>query len=91
MAAGKLQMVAGGTDTRTAMAPSALFERLARGELDFDAYLDARVDEAIAPLAGKLPADRIAWLKGMLRDQLVTDPVLIERVRQATGRDLRST
>jgi hypothetical protein len=90
MSAGKLQAVAGATEIGKSAAPSALYDRLTRGELDVDSYLDARVDEAIAPLAGKLPADRIAWLRGMLRDQLVTDPVLSERVRQATGREPQS-
>ena len=91
MAAGKLQVVAGATDFAKNSAPSALFERLARGELDVDGYLDARVDEAIASLVGKLPAERIAWLRGMLREQLVADPVLSERVRQVTGREAPST
>ena len=70
---------------------SALFERLTRGELDIDAYLEARVDEALAPLAGKVAADRMAWLREMLRDRLVADPVLSERVRQATGREPQAT
>ena len=87
MAAGKLHAVSNAVGLEKNAAPSALFERLARGELDVAGYLDARVDEAIAPLAGKLPADRIAWLRGMLREQLIADPVLSERVRQATGQE----
>jgi len=90
MAAGKLQAVTGPAEPGNA-TPSPLFERFARGELDIDAYLEARVDEAIAPLLAKLPVDRIAWLRGMLREQLVADPVLRERVRQATGQEPRST
>lgn len=90
MAAAKLRSVRGAAESGSA-APSALLERLTRGELDINGYLDARVDEAIAPLAAKLPPDRIAWLRGMLREQLVADPVLSERVRQATTREPRST
>jgi len=91
MVHGKLQAVASTAESKTTAAPSALFDRLTRGDLDVDGYLDARVDEAVAPLAGKLPAERIAWLRQMLRDQLLSDPVLSERVRQATGGDPRST
>jgi len=91
MVHGKLQTAESTAESKTTATPSALFDRFARGDLDVYGYLDARVDEAIAPLAGKLPAERIAWLRQMLRDQLLNDPVLSERVRQATGRDARST
>ncbi|MEO7038079.1 MAG: hypothetical protein ABI548_29190 [Polyangiaceae bacterium] len=86
MAAGKLRAVAGAAETETKSVSSALFARFERGEIGVDEYLDARASEAVAPYEGKLPAERIAWLKGMLREQLETDPVLSERVRQATGR-----
>lgn len=84
MAAGKLRAVAGAAESQTKPPSSALFARFERGELSVAQYLDARVSEAIAPYEGKLPADRLVWLKGMLREQLETDPVLSERVRQAT-------
>jgi hypothetical protein len=87
MAAGKVRSVANGVATEVDSDSSALLARLQRGELGVDEYLDARVSEAIAPLEGRLPSDRLAWLRGMLREQLVADPALIERVRQATGQE----
>jgi hypothetical protein len=86
MAAGKLRAVAGAAESETKSSSNPLFARFERGEIGVDEYLNARVSEAIAPFEGKLPADRITWLRGMLREKLETDPVLSERVRQATGR-----
>ena len=84
MAAGKLRAVAGATESETDFGLSARFER---GELTVDEYLEALVDNAVALVEEKLPADRIEWLRGVLREQLVSDPVLQERVRQATRRE----
>jgi len=84
--AGKLRAVAGTAESETKSESSALFARFERGEVSIDEYLDARVTEAVAPYEGKLPIDRIEWLKTMMREQLETDPVLVERVQQATGR-----
>jgi hypothetical protein len=86
MAAGKLRAVVGAATSDNQSESSALFARFERGELSVEEYLDARASEAVAPYEGKLPAGRLAWLKGMLREQLETDPVLAERVRQATER-----
>ena len=92
MAAGKPQAIAGATGSESHSEPSALFARLQRGEISVDEYLDERLSKALAPfLNGKLSADRVEWLKGMLRDQLVADPVLAEYVRQATGREPLAT
>jgi hypothetical protein len=87
MAAGKLRSVAGIAESETSSASSEPAAQFERGELDVDGYLDALVNDAIELVGGKLPADRITWLRGMLREQLVSDPVLRERVRQATGRE----
>jgi hypothetical protein len=72
MVPGKLQAAARAAESKTTATPSALFDRLTSGDLDVESYLDTRVDEAIAPIAGKVPAERIAWLRQMLRDQLLT-------------------
>lgn len=60
--------------------------KLSRGEITLDAYLDARVNEAVLHLEGKLTNEQLAFVKQTLRDELATDPVLIELVRQATGK-----
>jgi len=85
MAAGNLRSVPGAAASETKSESSALFARFERGEIGVSEYLDARASEAVAPYEGKLSADRLAWLRGMLRERLETDPVLAERVRQATG------
>jgi|SRR5687768_12225172 hypothetical protein len=59
--------------------------RLHRGELSLDAYLDARSAEAVRHLEGKLSAEQLEFVRQTLREQLATDPVLVELVRRATG------
>jgi hypothetical protein len=59
--------------------------RLQSGEISVDQYLDARVEEAVQPLASKLPADAIEHIRSTLRAQLETDPVLVELVKRATS------
>ena len=83
MAAGKLKAVV----DSTASNASARFER---GELTVDGYIEALVSDAASIVSDKLPADRLEWLRGLLRDQLISDPVVRERVRQATGRELQT-
>ena len=65
---------------------SASLRALERGELSLDQYLDARVDGAVRHLVEKLPADQLDFVRQSLREQLATDPVLVELVRRTTGR-----
>ena len=87
----KLRAVADAAESETKLASNVLSARFERGELTVDEYLEALVSNAVELVDGKLPADRIEWLRGMLRDQLTADPVLRERVRQATGFELKAT
>jgi hypothetical protein len=64
---------------------SAALERLRRGEIDTSAYLDVRAAAAVAHLEGRLPPDQLAAVRSALREQLETDPVLVELVRRATA------
>ncbi|MEB2310316.1 MAG: hypothetical protein OZ921_07310 [Sorangiineae bacterium] len=59
--------------------------RLERGEIGLDQYLDARVTGAVEHLQGELPAEQLEFVRESLREQLATDPVLVELVRRATG------
>jgi hypothetical protein len=59
-------------------------ERLRAGELDLDGYLDAKVDQATAHLAG-LPARDLATVRSILRSQIASDPALADLVAHATG------
>jgi hypothetical protein len=73
-----------------ASAPSSVqtseLDRLTRGEISLDDYLDARVSEAVQHLQGKLSSEQLSFVRQTLRDELATDPVLVELVRQATGK-----
>ena len=62
-----------------------LLERVQRGEVQLDAYLDVRVDDAVGHLQGKLSPEQLEFVKEELREQLRSDPVLIDLVRAATG------
>lgn len=64
---------------------SAALASLQRGELSLDQYLDGRVSDATSHLVGKLSPDQLEFVKQSLRDQMATDPVLIELVQRTTG------
>ena len=64
---------------------SAALARVQRGELTVDQYLDGSVTEATRHLAGKLSPDQLEFVKQSLREQLATDPVLVELVQRTTG------
>jgi hypothetical protein len=87
MPVGKLRAVASGPAAEASPDAGSLLARLKLGELGLDEYLESRISEAIAPFQDKLPADRIEWMREMLREQLVEDPVLRELTRRATGRE----
>lgn len=64
---------------------SASLASLQRGELSLDQYLDDRVNDATSHLVGKLSPDQLEFVKQSLRDQISTDPVLVELVQRTTG------
>jgi hypothetical protein len=59
--------------------------RLERGEISVDQYLDAKVGQAVEHLEGRLGSEQMEFVKSALREQLRTDPVLVELVRRSTG------
>lgn len=63
---------------------SGLLERLERGELSVEQYLDERVAEAVAPLESRLSPEQLEFVRSSLRAELESDPVLIEMVQRAT-------
>ena len=67
--------------------PSDALERVRSGELSLDQYLDGRVQEAVEHLVGKLPAEQLDFVRETLREQLSSDPVLVELVRRTVGTD----
>jgi len=64
-------------------APAAL-DRLRSGRVDLAGYIDQKVDEAMAHLAG-LPAGQLETIRSALRDRLATDPALVDLVRAVAG------
>ncbi len=70
------------TSATNATSPLA---RLRAGEIDVHGYVDLKVDEATSALKG-LSVDQLSEIKSALRDQLRTDPALVDLVRTATGK-----
>lgn len=65
--------------------PSSLIDRLQKGELSVDQYLEERVEQAVAPFSAALGADDLEFVKSSLRAELESDPVLVELASRATG------
>ena len=59
-------------------------EQLKAGKIDFNQYVDLKVDEATSHLEGLSPA-QLDTIRSMLRDRMATDPELVDLVKQATG------
>ena len=81
---GETFAVSGGAKTEEAQSVDAL-GRVSRGELGIDEYLNLRVAEATRHLDGQLPQEQLEFVRLTLREQLNTDPVLVELVRRTTG------
>ena len=74
-----------GTARAEQAEPTTALSRLERGEISRDEYLDLRVNEAVSHLHGRLAPEQLEFVKDSLRQQLETDPVLVELVRRTTG------
>jgi hypothetical protein len=59
-------------------------EQLKAGKIDFNQYVDLKVQEATSHLEGLSPA-QLDSIQSMLRDRMATDPELVDLVKQATG------
>ncbi len=64
---------------------SAALSSLQRGEVSLEQYLDTRVTEATSHLTDKLSPEQLDFVKQSLREQLSSDPVLVELVQRTTG------
>jgi hypothetical protein len=58
--------------------------RLRAGEIDVNAYVDLKIEDATKGIRGLPPAE-LAEIKKILRDQIATDPSLVDLVKQSTG------
>jgi hypothetical protein len=80
--AGKLDAAAA---NRRASGGSDELNRLRRGEITLDDYLDFRADESVRILAGRVPAERLRMIRDMNRALLAEDPVLVAQIERLTG------
>jgi len=67
------------------VSASSSLERLGRGEISLDQYLDARVGDAVRHLEGRMSGTQMDVVRTALRESFASDPVLMELVRRATG------
>ena len=68
-----------------ATAATTPLSRLRAGEIDVHGYIDLKVNEATSALHGLAPAE-LEQIKGVLRDQMRSDPGLADLVHTATGK-----
>ena len=67
-----------------ATAPASL-DQVRSGALSIAQYLDIKVHEATSHLTDRLSAEQISFIRNSLREQLSTDPALVDLVKAATG------
>jgi hypothetical protein len=65
-------------------AASSALGQLQRGEIGLDEYLEVQLEEATSHL-GSLPPEQLDFIRETLREELRSDPALVELVRRATG------
>jgi hypothetical protein len=69
----------------SSVAGSEELGRLESGEISVEQYLDSRVEDAVSHLVNKLSAAELQFVRETLREQLSTDPVLVDLVRRTTA------
>lgn len=65
--------------------PSESLQKVRRGEMSVDDYLDEAAEKALTPFKGKLASGDLETLRLTMREHLRTDPVTVELIRQLTG------
>jgi hypothetical protein len=60
-------------------------DQVRSGTISVSQYLDAKVDEATSHLANRLSAEQLSFVRTSLREQLSSDPALVDLVKSATG------
>jgi hypothetical protein len=60
-------------------------DRLRAGKISVSEYLDLQVQQATAHLDGRLSTEQLSFIRESLREQLSTDPVLVDLVKSTTG------
>jgi hypothetical protein len=65
-------------------------QKLRRGEMTFEEYLDHRAELAVAYLRSSVPAEQLELVRETVRAQLENDPKIAALVQRVTGRDPRA-
>jgi hypothetical protein len=74
----------GKTASSDAVANASL-DRVRSGEISVGQYLDIKVSEATSHLEGRVNAEQLSFIRESLREQLSSDPVLVDLVKSTTG------
>jgi hypothetical protein len=78
-----------GAALRAVSAPvSPALEKLRRGELTVDAYVEDRVQHAMAHLDQRMSAEQREQVRQVLREHVMTDPTFQKQLEELTGRRL---
>ena len=88
--AGADEFSVGDVQPTTGVTATAPLDRLKAGEIDVDSYLDMRVEQATAHLAGRVDPEQLGFIRSSLRAQLEQDPALVDLVRRATESTAKS-
>ncbi len=65
-------------------------QKLRRGEMTFEEYLDSRAARAVEPLRTSVSPEQLELVRETVRAQLENDPNVAALVRRVTGRDPRA-
>jgi hypothetical protein len=60
-------------------------DQVRSGAISVSQYLDNKVSEATSHLTDRLSSEQLAFVRQSLREQLSSDPALIDLVKAATG------
>ena len=75
-----------GAALRAVSAPvSPALEKLRRGEITVDAYIEDRVEQAMARLDPQMSAEQREQVRGVLREHVTTDPVFQKQLSELLG------
>ena len=70
---------------RSERFPSLSLQKVRRGEMTLDEYLDESTEEAVARVKHLLGPEDLEILRETLREHVRTDPVVVEMIRQMSG------
>lgn len=63
----------------------ASLDQVRSGAISVSQYLDLKVNEATSHLAHRMSAEQFSFIRESLREQLSSDPALVDLVKAATG------